>query len=268
MRDIIIAGNWKMNKNRQETKDFAEQVAGYSTRLDLPAVRILIAPPYPFLCEAISITENSPVAVAAQEVSYRHNGAFTGEVSAAMLSSIQVPYCIIGHSERRQYHHETDANVKERMQRLFEHQITPIVCIGETLGQRDAGETAKVVLNQLQGCFAGIEPADSGKVIVAYEPVWAIGTGRTATPQQAQEVHHLIRQWFANNYKADIATGLHILYGGSVRPDNIMELLSQADIDGGLIGGASLDFEQFTTMIQTAADLIKYRTEQRNAPSH
>lgn len=263
MRDIIIAGNWKMNKTRRETKDFAGQVAGFASLLDLPAVRILIAPPYPFLCETVDITVNSPVAVAAQDVSFRHDGAFTGEVSATMLASIGVSYCIIGHSERRQHHQENDERVNQRMQRLFEHRITPIVCIGETLEQRDAGETGKVILTQLQGCFEGIELAESGKVVVAYEPVWAIGTGRTATPQQAQEVHYLIRQWFADNYGADIASGLHIIYGGSVKPENIAELLNQQDIDGGLIGGASLDYEHFTAMIRPAADLIKQRMESK-----
>jgi len=262
MRDIIIAGNWKMNKDWTETRDFGGLVADFATSLDHPAVRILIAPPYPFLQEAVSITANSPVKVAAQDVSFRQNGAFTGEVSAAMLASIQVPYCIIGHSERRQYHHETDATVKARMQGLFEHQITPIVCIGETLAQRDAGETEKVILSQLQGCFEQIELADSEKVVVAYEPVWAIGTGRTATPEQAQEVHALIRQWFAGHYGAGFANGLHILYGGSVKPDNIADLLAQADIDGGLIGGASLVYEQFATMINTAVQIVKHRRTQ------
>ncbi|HRY84194.1 MAG TPA: triose-phosphate isomerase, partial [Candidatus Cloacimonadota bacterium] len=177
----------------------------------------------------------------------------------SMLSSLEMQFCIIGHSERRQYHQESDTGVRDKQLILREYGIKPILCIGETLAQRDAGETSAVLISQLEGCFKDV-PLESGEeVIVAYEPVWAIGTGRTASPAQAQEAHALIRNWFEENYNPEIAAAIHILYGGSVKPDNIVELLSCPDIDGGLIGGAALKLESYVQMVQSATKLIQSR---------
>jgi len=252
MRKIFIAGNWKMNKGLAETRDFLHKVVPELSQGEMKNVIPLIAPAYPFLSEALRESFGSPLQVAAQHVSCNANGAFTGEVSADMLASLGLKYCIVGHSERRQYHCETDAGVRDRMFRLFSENITPIMCLGETLEQRDAGHTEDVVLAQLNGCLEEIELNTGTEIIIAYEPVWAIGTGRTATPDQAQEVHALIRNWLKDNYSATVAENLSILYGGSVKPDNLKELLACADIDGGLIGGASLKAEDFLAMVKTA----------------
>ena len=252
MRKLIIAGNWKMNKDLSETRSFVQAVLPQLNKLELGRVIPLIAPAYPFLTEALRETFASPLMVSAQDVSYKDNGAFTGEVSASMLASLGLKYCIIGHSERRQYHGETDESVNKRLFKLLDCGLTPIVCIGETLAQRDAGETEKVVLSQLEGGLKDLKPESGTEIIIAYEPVWAIGTGRTATPQQAQEVHALIRKWLSENYGAVVAENLSVLYGGSVKPDNIKELLECSDIDGGLIGGASLKENDFLAMVTTA----------------
>jgi len=252
MRKLIIAGNWKMNKGLNETRSFIQQVVPELGKLDPGRVIPLIAPAYPFLSEALREAFASPLQISAQNVSARNNGAFTGEVSASMLASMGLKYCIIGHSERRQYHGETDESVNQRLFKLLESGITPIVCIGETLEQRDAGETENVVISQLSGGLTGLKLDSGNEIIIAYEPVWAIGTGRTATPQQAQEVHALIRNWLKDNYGENVSENLSVLYGGSVKPDNIKELLECDDIDGGLIGGASLKETDFLAMVTKA----------------
>ena len=233
MRKLYIAGNWKMNKGLMETRVFVQRVVPEINKQDLGNVIPLIAPAYPFLEEALRESFSSALQVAAQDVSYHSEGAYTGEVSAQMLASMELKYCIVGHSERRQYHNETDAMVKARMLKLFEHNITPIVCIGETLAQREEGKTEEVIINQLNGCLEGIKLIKGTEIIIAYEPVWAIGTGKTATPWQAQEVHKLIRNWLKNNYGETVANELSILYGGSIKPANLNELLEGEDIDGG-----------------------------------
>lgn len=261
MRNIIMAGNWKMNKDAQSTVLFCKGLA--EGIRDLSAgVKVIVAPPYPFLGLALEALKGSAAQVAAQNVSFNSDGAYTGEVSAPMLASLGIPYCIIGHSERRQYHGETDQTVLSRQIKLASSGITPIICVGETLAERDAHKTAQVILTQLKGCFETITISDPQSVIIAYEPVWAIGTGRTATPEQAQEVHSLIRSWLAQRCSAAIASDLHILYGGSAKPDNIRDLLVQEDIDGALIGGASLTLEQYLPMLLTANELIKARNPQ------
>lgn len=249
MRQVIIAGNWKMNKGLAETREFVKTVVSGLSEMQLNRAVPLIAPAYPFLAEALREGFGSSLQIAAQEVSEHTDGAFTGEVSATMLASLGLKYCIIGHSERRQYHGESDAGVRTKMLMLFEQGITPIVCIGETLDQRDANRTAEVVLSQLSGCLKDIELVSGNEIIIAYEPVWAIGTGRTATPAQAQEVHALIRNWLQEHYGEAVAANLAVLYGGSVKPDNLKELLSCPDIDGGLIGGASLKAADFLAMV-------------------
>ncbi|MBP7205036.1 MAG: triose-phosphate isomerase [Candidatus Cloacimonetes bacterium] len=255
MRKIIIAGNWKMNKNASETDQFCRDLGTYLKDHDSERVLPLIAPVYPYLEKVQGILWGMPVAVAAQDVSSHEEGAFTGEVSAAQLRSLGISHCIIGHSERRQYHSETDSLIRDKQLRLRENEITPIVCVGETLAQREQGNTEQVVLAQLAGCFDQIELLAGEEVVLAYEPVWAIGTGRTATAGQAQEVHALIRHWLTGKYGSPIAQKIHILYGGSVKLENILELLAQTDIDGGLIGGASLNVAAFCSMIGSAVEI-------------
>ncbi|MBW6513169.1 MAG: triose-phosphate isomerase [Candidatus Syntrophosphaera sp.] len=259
MRNIIIAGNWKMNKDAFETEQFCLDLGDYLKDHDEERVVPIIAPVFPFLAKAQSLLQGIPAAVAAQDVSAETAGAYTGEVSAVQLNSLGLSYCIIGHSERRQYHGESDALIREKLFRLRENDLIPIVCIGETLAQREAGQTEKVILTQLAGCFEEVELSSGREVVIAYEPVWAIGTGKTATSDQAQEVHALIREWLDKQFGQAIAANIHILYGGSVKPGNIRELLLQPDIDGGLIGGASLILEDFCAMIDTASQVIKIR---------
>lgn len=256
MRKLIIAGNWKMHKDTKSTEEFCNALAQYLVNHNQIRVLPLIAPSYPFLAKALSILNGFPVEVAAQDVSTHYEGAYTGEVSANQLSSLGLHYCIIGHSERRQYHSENDTMVRDKQLRLREQNMIPLVCLGETLSQRQANKTEEVILSQLTGCFEGIELRTGEEVIIAYEPVWAIGTGLTATATQAEEVHLLIRNWLNNHYNEEIAQNLHILYGGSIKPDNIGGLISEPDIDGGLIGGASLNIEDFCKMIDIAVDLI------------
>jgi len=258
MRDIIMAGNWKMNLDASAVEKFCNELLEFSHSVE-EGVKMIIAPAYPFLAMGKLILSGTGVELAAQDVSFRSDGAFTGEVSNTMLASLDLKYCIIGHSERRQYHSETDRTVNARLKKLLEVGITPIVCLGETLEEREGNRTQEVVLSQLKGCFDGIGLHDIGKCIIAYEPVWAIGTGRTATPTQAQEVHALIRKWLEDQYDNQTSQELHILYGGSAKPENIRELLMQPDIDGGLIGGASIVLAQYSKMIQTACEVYQER---------
>jgi triosephosphate isomerase len=256
MRKIYIAGNWKMNKDASSTDEFCQGLRENLQSHQEERVVPLIAPVYPFLAQAKSFLVGSPACVAAQDVSAHAEGAYTGEVSAQQLSSLSLSHCIIGHSERRQYHQESDALIREKLLQLQLNGIIPILCVGETLPQREAGQTGKVVLEQLSGCLDQVEIRSGAELLIAYEPVWAIGTGRTATAEQAQEVHALIRSWLEGTFGKTIAESAHILYGGSVKPDNIEELLTQADVDGGLIGGASLNLKDFCRMIDIAVELI------------
>lgn len=251
MRKLIIAGNWKMNKDLTEVQEFCKHVAESLPEIELGRVIPLIAPASPFLQEALQIAGSTALKIAAQDVSANDDGAFTGEVSARMLSSLGLQFCIVGHSERRQYHGETDAIVAQKMTKLLSRGIIPLVCIGESLSQRESGDTEEVVVRQLNGSLKGLVLHSGQEVIIAYEPVWAIGTGLTATPGQAQEVHALIRSWLREKYGREIAQNVSILYGGSVKKDNLASLLAERDIDGGLIGGASLKAEDFISMVQT-----------------
>jgi len=257
MRHLLIAGNWKMNKDVYETQHFAKALKDYADKYATPKVEIVIAPVYPFLSSAQQILKDSPVRLAAQDVSAHEDGAFTGEVSATMLASLHLPYCIVGHSERRQYHQETDDLVNAKLIKLLKVGINPIFCLGERLEQREANETYQVLDTQLKGGLEDINLVTGVEIVIAYEPVWAIGTGKVATPQQAQEAQAYIRNWLEQNYSTKVAERLLILYGGSVKPDNITELLSQPDIDGALIGGASLKIEHYTAMLETAGQVRK-----------
>lgn len=252
MRDIIIAGNWKMNKDIMLTLDFCVSLTVSLEDKNLRGIRVIIAPPHPFLASAMNVTEKSVLRVAAQDVSAHHNGAYTGETSAEMLDSLHVQYSIVGHSERRQYHKEDGALIREKLKRLMEVHLIPILCIGETLDEREAGKAEEVIRTQLEEAFKDLNILDGRDIIIAYEPVWAIGTGKTATAEQAQAAHAFIRNWLKQRFGSNIAANMHLLYGGSMKPDNIAELIAQPDIDGGLIGGASLNREDFLAMITAA----------------
>lgn len=252
MRDFIIAGNWKMNKDLSEARSFISEVARSLKTKNMQGVTAIVAPAFPFLGVFAEEFEGSPLKLSAQDVSKHEKGAFTGEVSAPMLKSISLPYCIIGHSERRSYHAEDDALIREKLLALAAVGITPILCIGESLEERDNGETEKVIISQLEGCLCEVDISSESELIIAYEPVWAIGTGRTASGEQAQEVHALIRKWLAERYSAELSQKICILYGGSMKPENIEGLISKPDIDGGLIGGASLEAASFLKMIDSA----------------
>jgi triosephosphate isomerase (TIM) len=253
MRKKIIAGNWKMNKTFSEAEDFLTELTDNLEPLDLSAVEVIVCPPSLYLELASDFAQESELAVGAQNCSDKEFGAYTGEISAPMLDSMELEYCIVGHSERRQYYSETDESVNAKIVSLLGNGITPIVCIGESLQQRENDETEKIILSQLKGAFNNID--FNKEILIAYEPIWAIGTGKTASPQQAQDIHKLIRNWLKDNYGIDVAEAIHILYGGSMKPDNVKELLKQADIDGGLIGGASLDSTKFSSMIEAAVKL-------------
>lgn len=257
MRDIIIAGNWKMNKDAGETAQFCSALKGRLADVTIPGLRVIVAPAFVLLPAAKQALAGSRIEASAQDVSSQAKGAFTGEVSAPMLASLQVSYAIVGHSERRQYHAESNELVRNKVQMLLDHRIIPIMCIGETLDQREAGETEAVLESQLSGCFDGIELSTGKELVIAYEPVWAIGTGKTATSEQAQQAHAFIRNWLNNRFGSQIAQNMSILYGGSMKPGNCEELISQPDIDGGLIGGASLKIDDFADMVHTGVSVLK-----------
>ena len=248
MRTPLIAGNWKMYKTAAESaafvRDFLPLVAG------VRGVEIVLAPSYLALRAVADLARGSGVGVASQNVHFAPEGAFTGEVSAAMLKEAGATHAIIGHSERRQYFAESDESVNRKVKAALEAGLAPIMCLGETLAEREAGKTFEVVDRQLRGGLAGVPAAAAGKVVVAYEPVWAIGTGKTATPAQAQEVHAFLRKGLAAAWSADGAGTVRILYGGSVKPDNIDTLMAQGDIDGALVGGASLKADSFARIVK------------------
>lgn len=256
MREFLIAGNWKMNLNPDEALELTQAIIdGYEMDQELP-VQVLICPPSVFLAEAADIAYDSELWIGAQNVSQYPNGAYTGEISAAMLAGWGAEYCIVGHSERRQYFGETDALINQKSKALIEHHIRPIICVGETLEERKAGKQNEVVSAQLSGCLRGITLGIPSEIVIAYEPVWAIGTGETASPEQAQEMHAFIRAELAKRYDPEVAEEVQILYGGSMKPDNARELLSCPDVDGGLIGGASLKADQFLSIVNTAFGLV------------
>ena len=244
MRKPIIAGNWKMYKTVSEAVDFVKALAPLVA--DIHDKVVLVCPPYPVTKDVCDTVCSSNIAVGAQNLFWEDEGAFTGEVSAPMLKSVGCTYVIIGHSERRQYFGETDETVNKKLFAAIKHNLYPIVCVGETLDQREKGETFKVVERQIKEGTEGLGTVDWGKIIIAYEPVWAIGTGKTATPEQAQEVHAFIRKLLPK----EVAQAVRILYGGSVKPENMKELMAQPDIDGGLVGGASLKVESFVKIVK------------------
>jgi triosephosphate isomerase len=247
MRKTIIAGNWKLNNARPEAQALVKGLKPLVA--DAVDVEIVVCPPFTALDAVGRSTEGSNIALGAQNCYHEPSGAFTGEVSPTMLKELGCAYCIVGHSERRQYFGETDQGVNQKARALLEAGIRPIICVGETLEQREAGQTLDVVSAQIAGAFDCIGADEAKTVVAAYEPVWAIGTGRTATSDQAQEVHAAIRAQLASLYDADTAEAIRIQYGGSMKPSNAAELLGQPDIDGGLIGGAALKAEDFAGIV-------------------
>ena len=253
MRKTIIAGNWKMNMLFPEVEDFLFELSDNIEEKELDSVEVVICPPALYLELSSDIANDSKFHIGAQNVNENENGAYTGEISAVMLRSMDLKYCIIGHSERREFYSETDKIINAKLKKLHENEIITIFCIGETLEQREQGITNNVIIAQLEGGLKDVKI--EGNVVIAYEPIWAIGTGKTATSHQAQEIHALIRKWLEENYSKDISEQTSILYGGSMKPENVKELLNQPDIDGGLIGGAALDVSKFSSMIATAVEL-------------
>ncbi len=246
MRKKLVAGNWKMHGSLAGNASLLQAIRGGAAGADLA-----VCVPFPYLAQAQAALAGSAVAWGAQDVSAQAQGAFTGEVSGAMLADFGCRYAIVGHSERRTLHGETDAVVAAKYAAALQAGLTPIFCVGETLTEREAGITADVVIRQIEAVLVGSGAASLGRAVIAYEPVWAIGTGRTATPEQAQEVHALIRARIARD-DAAVAAQLKILYGGSMKPGNAKELLGQPDIDGGLIGGASLVAADFLAIAAAA----------------
>ena len=247
---MLIAGNWKMNTDLAGATRLAEELVNLVK--DAGRVRVAICPPYVSLGAVSEIVAGTGIALGAQNLHFEDEGAYTGEVSARMLLSVGCRYVIIGHSERRQYFGETDETVNKRVRKAMAAGLIPIVCVGETLEERDAGRENEVVGRQVEKGLSGIEVTDADRLVVAYEPVWAIGTGRNATPEQAQEMHAFIRDRLRDLYGGSVAGEVNILYGGSMKPSNAAELLAQPDVDGGLIGGASLKASDFAGIIDSA----------------
>lgn len=242
MRKIIIAGNWKMNKTIPEAVQLSKEVVELSQGA---SCEVVVCPTFVCLAPVQEVLQGTHVALGAQDVHWEEKGAFTGKVSCAMLKSAGVKYVIIGHSEQRTYFHETNSTVNKKVKAALQAGLLPIICVGETLEEREAGHTEKVCEDHVKGAYEGLSKAEALQTVIAYEPVWAIGTGRTATPEQAQEVHAFIRKLLGSLYDQETADRIRIQYGGSMKSDNAKELLQQKDIDGGLIGGASLKAGDF-----------------------
>jgi triosephosphate isomerase len=250
IRKYLIAGNWKMNKTGSEGSELVREInlaVGQETE-----VGVCVCPPFTALEAAAKELEDSNIQLGAQNMHPKSEGAYTGEISPVMLRALFCNFIILGHSERREYFNETDAFINEKVLAALESNLKPILCVGETLEQRESGETIEVVKAQLEGGLANVDDEFGDHLVIAYEPVWAIGTGKTATPEMAQEVHSMIRAWLVERFSETIASKIRILYGGSMKPGNASELLDQPDIDGGLIGGASLLAKPFVELVTIA----------------
>ena len=254
-RKYLIAGNWKMNLNAGEGAVLASEIVteiGQQTD-----VNVCLCPAFTALESVSKEVNDSTLSLGAQNMHTESSGAYTGEVSAEMLRHLFVSYVILGHSERRQYFGETDALVNQKTRAALAASLKPIVCVGESLEQREAGETITVIKEQVEAALEGISPEDSEALVIAYEPIWAIGTGKTATPEMAEEVHGEIRQCLAGKLGSEAAGKIRILYGGSMKPENADALLAQENIDGGLIGGASLKAQSFASLVESAARMLR-----------
>ncbi|HEY9167725.1 MAG TPA: triose-phosphate isomerase [Candidatus Kryptonia bacterium] len=251
MRKKIIAANWKMNKDLNETSDFIsafrKEMNDYNA-----AAESVICPPFVALDVAAKSLQGTKFKLGAQNLHYENDGAYTGEISVRMLKSVGVQYVIVGHSERRQYFGETDEIVSKKVKKALSGDLKVILCVGESLSERDGGVTEKVLERQVKAALNGITTQQVSSLVIAYEPIWAIGTGRNATPQQAQDAHAFIRTTVAKIFDKDTAAQLTIQYGGSVKPDNAAQLLSQPDVDGALVGGASLTADSFAKIVKSS----------------
>jgi triosephosphate isomerase (TIM) len=249
-RKLIIAGNWKMNKTAAEGVDLVKDL-----KIDLANIKevdIVVCPPFTALCEVSKVILHSNIRLGAQNMSEHHMGAYTGEIAAGMLKEFSVRYVILGHSERRQFQKESDELISKKALAAHGASIKPIVCVGELLAEREAGQTQQVLERQVRGSLAGLTKQQMEETIIAYEPVWAIGTGKTATSAQAQEAHAFIRKLLAGMFDETVARKVRIQYGGSVKPSNARELMSQPDVDGALVGGASLETRSFADIIKNS----------------
>jgi triosephosphate isomerase (TIM) len=249
MRTPLIAGNWKMYKTISDAVELVEALLEGAEKGYVDDRQVLICPPFTALYPLAPLLAETSIALGAQNMHHAEHGAFTGEVSPVMLKDVGCSFVILGHSERRQIFGEDDELINKKVTAAFEHNLTPVLCVGETKPQRDAGEAEAITLGQLRAGLGGLAAEQVREVVVAYEPVWAIGTGETATPADAQSMHAAIRAALTSHYGEETASAVRVLYGGSVKPDNIDALMAQPDIDGALVGGASLQAEQFLRII-------------------
>lgn len=256
----LMAGNWKMNLNHLEAIALVQKLAFSLNDEDFGAVDVAVMAPYTDIRSVQTLVDGDRLRIkyGAQDVSQHESGAYTGEISAAMLAKLGVQFVVVGHSERRQYHHETDAIVNAKAKIAIKHSMTPIVCVGEGLEIRKAGTHVSYTLSQIDGSLAGITPEQVAKIVIAYEPVWAIGTGEVATPEDAQEVCAAIRARVAETHGETAAREVRVLYGGSVKASNVASIMAQSDVDGALVGGASLDSDEFVA-------ICRYRMHQQDA---
>ena len=251
MRKPVIVGNWKMHVTLQEAQQLVQRLR---LTCEMDGVEVVVCPPFTALAAVGQLLKGSRIGLGAQDLFWETEGAFTGEVSPTMLVDVGCRYVIIGHSERRQFFGETDESVRRKLAAAMAHGLRPMVCVGETLTERERGETFGVLTRQLTGAFAPCDAWDCSQISIAYEPVWAIGTGRNATPEQAQEAHGFIRQWIGKRCGAQVAESLRVQYGGSVNAANAAALLQQPDVDGALVGGASLKADTFSTIVKAALE--------------
>lgn len=253
MRKPFVAGNWKMNTNSQTSVELVKRIASGTMETAGQSVTVAVCPPFVYLQAVAKALSSSNIAIGAQDMYFESEGAFTGEISASMLKDIGCSYCICGHSERRHVIGEPDELINKKVTAAIAGGLLPILCVGELIEERQASETNEVVTRQVKEGLAGLSAEKLRAVTIAYEPVWAIGTGLTATPEQAQQVHDFIRKLLAQMYDDESAEGIRILYGGSVKPNNAADLMNQKDIDGSLVGGASLKADDFLAIIRAAA---------------
>lgn len=255
MRKPIIAGNWKLNLTERDAVELVTTLQ--KALVDITEIDIVVCPVLTAIPVVHDVLLESNIAVGAQNLFWEDSGAYTGEVSAPLLKDIGVEYVIIGHSERRQYFCETNETVNKKIRAALKHGLIPIVCVGEVLAEREANKTFEVIRTQCQESLAGFKTDEIKQIVIAYEPVWAIGTGKTATPAQAQEVHRFIRQLLVKMHNEDVAETVRIQYGGSVKPENTAELMAEPDIDGALVGGASLKADSFISIVKNTCGVIK-----------
>ena len=250
MRRNIVAGNWKMNTSFDEAIELANNLKNIENTFD-SKTEVIVFPPFLYVKSLVDLLNGSSIKVGAQNSANNTNGAYTGEVSSSMIKSVNAEYVIIGHSERRGYYNETDEILNEKLNLVLENDLNPIFCVGEKLEDRKANKHFDIIESQIKQATFSLEKNDFSKLIIAYEPVWAIGTGETASPEQAQEIHLFIRNLISEKYGKDIAANISILYGGSVKPNNASEIFSKPDVDGGLIGGAALNASDFSEIINS-----------------